>query len=199
MSIAWPFRKLQWSVALTGAAEHRAFMLGLGLREIGPRAFSPFFREIVEVELADDPDEPISRSSTVWPGWMLGPLLIAREGIRARGGMRHVTPSIAEAPQIYWTYARHYRRAADRSHGWGHNSQWATRFRRDYALGGLLHYNVDARTDGPPGPPDDDEDPLTLNELHELVRHRCFVRCRKRQTDRWPDDTRLTEPDADAP
>jgi len=44
-----------------------------------------------------------------------------------------------------------------------------------------LHYNVDARRRGP----ELDED-LTAEEKLELLRHRCFVRCRKPDADRWP-------------
>ena len=35
--------------------------------------------------------------------------------------------------------------ASDLSHGWGHNSQWRTDFRRDYEESAELHYNVDGR------------------------------------------------------
>ena len=33
----------------------------------------------------------------------------------------------------------------DQSVGWGSNSQWGTKFRRDYHFPGEFHFNVDSR------------------------------------------------------
>ncbi|GAA5085724.1 hypothetical protein HNP84_010209 [Thermocatellispora tengchongensis] len=57
----------------------------------------------------------------------------------------------------------------DRSHGWGHNSQWSTDFRRDHLADGRLHYNVEAAL----RPDDREEEDLDPASMIELVRHRC--------------------------
>jgi len=145
------------------------FMEALGLRRIERAEFHPFFHEIVTV--GDEPKE-------LWPGYMLGPLLIARAGRAAAGDF---VKEIAEHSTLYWAYARDNRPTEDLSRGWGSNSQWRTLFRRDYELEGVLHYNVDARPS--PRPLDEDLDP---SERLELLRHRCFVKCPKPHADRWP-------------
>jgi hypothetical protein len=120
---------------------------------------------------------------------MLGPLLISRAGCAVTAGARHLTKSIAENSTMYWTFARHNRPYSDPSQGWGSNSQWRTTFRRDYHLGGVLHYNVDV----------DRKAPLRLEELDErekleLLRHRCFVTCPKPDDDLWPYYLTAAEP-----
>jgi hypothetical protein len=116
---------------------------------------------------------------------MLGPLVIARAGVVAGGFVKE----IAESSTLYWAYYRANRRTEDLSRGWGHNSQWRTALRRDYLLGGIAYYNVDAR---PAGPPHDED--LTAAEKLELLRHRCFVRCPKRHDDRFPYGDTYREP-----
>ena len=153
------------------------FMDALGLQRIERRAFHPFFHEIVTVGDA---------FAEVWPGYMLGALLIARAGVVADADF---PKEIAETSLLHWAYLRANRRTTDLSVGWGHNSQWRTAFRRDYLLNGVLHYNVDGRRDKQKY----DED-LTPDEKLELLRHRCFVRCRKRHDDRWPYDDTYREP-----
>jgi hypothetical protein len=107
-----------------------------------------------------------------------------------RAGRLHLLKEVAERSTLYWAYARNHRKSEDLSRGWGSNSQWRTAFRRDYALGGRLFYNVDARPH--PGGPDAD---LTAAERAELLRHRCFVTCTTPSDDLWPYDLSATEDD----
>ena len=67
----------------------------------------------------------------------------------------------------------------DLSHGWGHNSQWRTDFRRDYIADGHLHYNVDADPSARSNDDLDDRDRL------DLLRYRCSIRT-DLGPDRWP-------------
>lgn len=150
-------------------------MDSLGLQRIERRAFHPFFHEIVTVGDA---------FAEVWPGYMCGPLMIARAGVVADVDF---PKEVAEKSLLYWAWHRANRRTTDLSEGWGSNSQWRTSFRRDYLLDGVLYYNVDGRGRSRGGEHDED---LTADEKLELLRHRCFVRCTKRDDDRWPyDDT----------
>jgi hypothetical protein len=156
-------------------ADIAEFMESLGLQRIAPRPFHPFFHEIVS----------IGAPAEVWPGYMLGPLVMARAGVVVD---EDFPKEIAEQSTLYWAYRRANRRTEDLSMGWGSNSQWRTGFRRDYVLDGILYYNVDGK--GGRGLDDD----LDAAEKLELLRHRCFVRCPKRHDDRWPYDDTYREP-----
>ncbi|GAA3440754.1 hypothetical protein [Planomonospora venezuelensis] len=148
-----------------------AFCEALGADRIDRRAFHPFFHEIAEVRQADDPDEPPAVVGERWPGYMMGSMLLMRAGVVVTSGARHLVAGVADRSTLYWTYWRRSRPTDDLSHGWGHNSQWATDFRRDYLADGLLHYNVDAALDpGGHGGGDDELDPASVIEL---VRYRC--------------------------
>jgi hypothetical protein len=177
-----------WDSASVSRDEFDRFMAGLGLERIGQPRFHPFFHEIVTVD--DLPDENASPEivDVCWPGYMLGPLLVSRAGVRVRAGRRHLVKEIAESSMLYWAYARNHRPSTDLSRGWGSNSQWRTAFRRDYALDGALHYNVDAAA--PPFAMDED---LDQSERTELLRHRCFVTCPQPDDDRWPYGLTLVE------
>jgi hypothetical protein len=167
--------------------ERNAWLRALGLTEIQQPAFHPFYHEIVEVEQAPDPDEPIRLLETLWPGFLLGQMLVCRAGVRIRAGERVVDKDLAEHSRLYWAFVRNNRPAVDASHGWGHNSQWSTRFRRDYVDDAAYYYNVDGEIDvheewtGAPGDPNRHGDPpLTLPMRIELLTHRCFIRTPER-------------------
>ncbi len=178
-----------WELATVTRDQHARFMEALGLERADHLIFHPFYHEIVTVDQAGDESEPPAVTDIHWPAYMLGPLLITRAGCSVRAGRRHLVKEIAEGSTLYWAYARSHRPATDLSRGWGSNSQWRTSFRRDYALGGSLWYNVDAR---PRQGPEMDED-LEPRERAELLRHRCFVTCAKPHDDRWPYGLRLVE------
>lgn len=179
-----------WAGPSITADERQRYLGSLGLTAIDQAAFCPFFHEVAEVEQAPDDDEPISVLEERWPGFMLGQLLICRAGVRVRGGRRHIRKEIAERSTLYWTFRRAARPANDLSHGWGHNSQWRTSFRRDYVDATHLHYNVDgpwpvdqpAPKAGPPKPRDE----LSIEQRIELVTNRCFVRSTVDHAEQWP-------------
>jgi hypothetical protein len=178
-----------WNVAPVSRGEFARFMDGLGLQEVERAGFHPFHHEIVTVDQAPDEDAAPEIAEVLWPGYTLGPLLVSRAGVRVRAGRRHLVKEIAERSTLYWAYARANRRTEDLSSGWGGNSQWRTGFRRDYALDGALHYNVDAQDPGAGAGID-----LGEVERAELLRHRCFVTCPRPSDDLWPYGLRLTEP-----
>jgi hypothetical protein len=179
----------EWTVAPVTRDEFARFMDALRLQTVDHAGFHPFYHEIVTVDQALDEDAEPQLVELLWPGYMLGPLLISRGGVRVRAGRRHVVKEIAEGSTLYWAYARNNRRTQDLSSGWGGNSQWRTGFRRDYALDGALHYNVDARDPGPGAGID-----LSDMERAELLRHRCFVTCTRPGDDLWPYGLRGAEP-----
>jgi hypothetical protein len=178
-----------WTIAPVSRDEFTRFMDALGLDMMKHSTFHPFYHEIVTVDQAPDEDAQPELVEVLWPGYSLRALLISRAGVRVRAGRRHLVKEIAERSTLYWALARNNRRTDDLSSGWGGNSQWRTEFRRDYALYGALHYNVDARDPGPGAGID-----LTEPERAELLRHRCFVTCPRRSDDLWPYGLRLTEP-----
>lgn len=181
--------------------ERNAWLRALGLTEIRQLSFHPFYHEIVEVEQALDPDEPISLLEILWPGFLLGHMLFCRAGVRIRAGERVVHKDLAEHSHLYWAFLRNNRPAVDASHGWGHNSQWTTDFRRDYVDDVAYYYNVDGTIDihdestGTPGEPNDHGDPhLTLPMRIELLTHRCFIRTPERSYNEDFDDVTYREP-----
>ena len=130
---------------------------------------------------------------SLWPGVRWGDLLMSREGVRVRAGVQHIHKSVAETSTLYFTYRRAYRDVSDLSHGWGHNSQWRTALRRFYCTAESFHYNVDGKHDLRARSRKPDRDGLTPGERHELLVHRCFVRCEKPSGDLWPYDDTLVE------
>jgi hypothetical protein len=190
----------RWIPAVT-LEERNAWLRALGLVEFQQPTFHPFYHEIVEVEPASDPDEPISLQQVLWPGFLLGQMLFCRAGVRIRAGEHVVQKDLAEHSRMYWTFVRRNRPTDDASHGWGHNSRWSTSFRRDYVDEAAYHYNVDGdldvhdeRTRGPGYPPVDGDDPLGVASRIELLTHRCFVRTPERFYNEDFDDVTYQEP-----
>jgi hypothetical protein len=178
-----------WNAAPVTRDELARFMDALGIEAVGRAAFHPFYHEIVTVDQLPDEDGPPEIAEVLWPGYTLGPLLISRAGCRVQAGRRHMVKEVAERSTLYWAYARNNRRTEDLGLGWGGNSQWRTSFRRDYALDGMLHYNVDAQDPGGGG-----RSVLHEAERAEILRHRCFVTSTRPSDDLWPYGFRLTEP-----
>lgn len=180
---------------LIDAQELARFMEAIGASRIRESAFHPFWHEIVEVEEATNQAQPPAILREVWPGFVLGDLMLVRAGVRVSAGSDHLTKAIAERSTIYFTNYRAARPASDLSHGWGHNSRWRTSFRRDYAAPAAFHYHVDGKLSGNDPLPDDSRyAELTREAWIELVRHRCFVRCAKPHDDLWPYDLGYVEP-----
>ncbi|MEU6257091.1 hypothetical protein [Streptomyces sp. NPDC047043] len=188
-----------WSSAVTMGQYLELFgRLGMtSFEESG--VFDPFLHEIVEVEQAEDPDEPVRITGVVWPGLWLGPLLFGRAGVRVRAGVRHAERGVADRSPLYWAYRRRHRPTVDLSQGWGHNSQWRTDLRVDLRTAAGAELNALADGDGI-----DVEwtgSVLTPDERCELLRHRCLVRTPARaaelagtpgwQEDLFPFDWRL--------
>lgn len=178
-----------WDVAPVGRDDFAEFMEALGLEAVAHPGFHPFYHEVVTVDPAPEESAPPEVVELYWPGCRLGPLLITRAGSRVRAGRLHLRGEVAERSTLYWAYARNGRPTEDLARGWGGNSQWRTPLRRDYALGGMLYYNVDAK----PAPGGAGAE-LDAAERAELVRHRCFVTCTGPGGDRWPYDFGLVEP-----
>jgi hypothetical protein len=107
-------------------------------------------------------------------------------GVAIRAGARHLNADVAAGSALYWAWWRRHRKAVDLSHGWGHNSQWGTDFRRDYVTDGGLYYNVDADPATRPDRDLDDADRL------DLLRYRCSIRT-DLGADQWPFDDTFAE------
>ncbi len=186
-----------WRNSVVTAEQYIQFFAALGFEPFASVPFSPFYHEIVEViEAPNLTGRPVVER-VFWPGLMFGEMLFARAGVSVCCSPGFYRKDIAENSCLYFTYQRLHRKTEDLSDGWGSNSQWGTKFRRDYAAGGTFHYNVDG--EHPLGPhyeasfdPDDDDryGEWTLEERIEMLTHCCFVRCPKDDDDCWPyDDT----------
>lgn len=171
-----------------------------------PHAYHPFWCEIVEVEIDENPDCAPQVTDLLWPALSFGDLLFARAGVVVRGGANFFDAKIAATSTLYDVYRRANRRTQDLSLGWGSNSQWSTDFRRDYVYGDYFLFNVDGEPtfNQPPFLQNVDENnlpqrqffasdkgdnaDLTPDEREELLIHRSFVKCTKDDTDLWPHD-----------
>ncbi len=172
--------------------EYRAFMIALGMTELSPPPFSPFYYEIVTATPASEKDTAISVTEVFWPGMMLGNMLFSRAGVSISGGSDFLNCITATSSMLYWTFRRKYRPYQDLSHGWGGNSQWRTRFRRDYHIGENYHFNVDGKYDlaNTKSSAMNDED-LSVAERIELLTNRCFIHSEKNHNDHWPYDDKI--------
>lgn len=186
-----------WTGPAIGPDERVAFFTALGLERIDKPDFHPFYHEIVAVDQEADAASPIAVVDELWPGFMLGHLLICRAGVHVRGGADLILKHVAESSTLYWTYRRKNRPYRDLSQGWGSNSQWRTEFRRDYTDGRAFVYNadgtLDARLSDPHARPNPAREDLSPDERVELLSNRCFVRTPKPHDDLFPyRDTLMT-------
>jgi hypothetical protein len=163
-------------------ADYTAWWRSLGFDVVTASGFHPFFHEIVAVEAAADPDAACEITSTIWPCLFWGRLLFSRAGVTVRAGRHVIDPVIATDSTLYWEHLRVDRPCQDLSNGWGSNSRWRTSFRRDYAVGGRLLYNVDAARVVQPRTGIDE---WSEDERDQLLRHRCSVRA-PALDDAWP-------------
>jgi hypothetical protein len=187
---SWPGPRLT-------AVERESYFISLGLRPIEKKTFHPFFHEIVKVEQSPDAAEPISLDKVLWSGFMFGSLLACRAGVRVRGGRNYINKEIAETSTMYFTFRRNNRPVDDLSHGWGSNSQWRTKFRRDYVDESNLYYNVDAGIAANRHPiedfPDSSDRELSAEEKIELLINRCFIVSETPHGGLWPYDDTFSE------
>ena len=187
----------QWVGPAITPEERTDYLLSLNLRQIHRSEFHPFFHEIVEVEPARSESDEIQLIDEVWPGFMLGQLMLCRAGVRVVGGTAYIQKEIAENTTLYWAYRRRNRPVTDLSDGWGSNSQWRTAFRRDYEDNKAYYYNVDGKVavhrPRSQGPPILVREELTPEERIELLVHRCFIVTAHEHRERWPWHDTYTE------
>ncbi|WP_051367009.1 hypothetical protein [Hamadaea tsunoensis] len=178
-----------WRGPLPDPAAWAEFLALINASTVDETAFHPFFHEIVSVVPSPDPDEPITLLAELWPGALVGGLLIARAGVVVQAGHRALDAALGERSALYFAWWRRNRKVTDLSHGWGGSSQWGTDFRRDYVVGDELHYNVDRRFTAA----GDLSAGLPLDQRRELLRfrHSTTVDLGK---DQWPYDDWLVEP-----
>lgn len=151
-------------------------------------SYHPWFHEITHVRVTTgSAAAQVGVCETMWPGVMLGSLLLARQGVTVEASTELIDPRLAESSTLYWAHTRRGRPTADLSTGWGSNSQWATAFRRDYLTEKHAHFNVDARFRVPAA-----ERGLSEQEAQDLVRNRMFL---TQEVDReiWPWHTAVSE------
>jgi hypothetical protein len=189
----------RWAGPRVGGEDYLFFMRSLSFTPTAGPAYHPFFHEVVGVEQAADPSSPPTVIKTLWPAMMLGPMLFARAGVVVHAGASHLRKDVAESSTLYWAWRRRGRPCDDMSAGWGHNSQWRTRYRRDYRLGGWFHFNVDGpiHVDDPPTAAGESYDGGLVEPARtEVVVHRCFVVTDGPHDDQFPYDLRLSLPDS---
>ncbi len=183
-----------WEGPSLSLEDYLAFMSGMGFRIVEETAYSPFFHEIVEIVDADNTrprKDWIDIERTDWPALMLGPMMFSRAGVAVSCVPGALQPETAVSSTLYWAHRRKFRPRADRSDGWGSNSQWRTQFRRDYIVGETLLFNADGECDLNDRQLADCQDGLTRVERIELLTHRCFVNCTKPHDDLYPYEDRV--------
>ncbi len=162
------------SISLSEFAE---FVSRLGVRLEEPLAFHPVLHEIVQL-IEDDACQRPSVEQLHWPCLRIGELVLQRAGVTLRCARSFARRPWADSSTLYWAFRRRYRSTSDLSLGWGHNSQWRTRFRRDYATPRCVVYNAGGSTpvDGP-DPRNEPPDPIPLpaSLRRQLLMHRCFL------------------------
>jgi hypothetical protein len=181
----WVTGQPWWTGRLPDRPALPALAAAVGCVWISEDDFCPFFHEIVAVEPAEDPDVGPELVTEVWPGFMVGSLMLVRAGVVVRAGANVMDPLVASRSRMFWTWWRRNRVPDDLSHGWGANSQWRTDFRRDYFADGELHYNVDGYKHQRSGD-------LPETAAWDLVRFRCDVL--HDHGEQWPYGHRLSEP-----
>jgi hypothetical protein len=185
-----------WTGPAIGPDERVAFFTALGLERIDKPDFHPFYHEIVAVDQAADATSQITVVDELWPGFMLGHLLICRAGVHVRGGANLILKDVAEGSTLYWAYRRKSRPYRDLSQGWGSNSQWRTEFRRDYTNGRDFVYNADGTLDDrlpdPRTRPNSAHEDLSPDERVELLINRCFVHTPEPRNNLFPYNDTLT-------
>ncbi len=162
----------------------RLFHEAVGFRVPEAAAFHPFFHEITGVRQAASAEAPIEVVGQSWPPLMLGEMMYCRAGCVVSGGTAHVVKEVAERSKLYWAHRRKHRPYEDQSHGWGSNSQWRTRLRRDYRSPAGFRYNVDGEEslNAATGAVDG----VDASTMLELVRHRCLIRTVADDSDLYP-------------
>lgn len=170
-----------WRIAPLTRGQFTEAMEELGLAAVSAPSFHPFFHEIDTVDEAQDSNAPAEIREEVLPGYRIGKLLACRARCRIVVGREQMKKEVADASVLYWAFARNNRPTADLSVGWGSNSQWRTSFRLDYEVDGTYYFNH-----GGERAPTNGDETLETDEILELLRHRCFVRCAKDGSDLWP-------------
>lgn len=186
-----------WEGPTLTLPDYLTFMTGMGFEVVDEPAYSPFFHEIVEVVEADETrprKDCIDLERVDWPALMLGPMMFSRAGVAVSCIPGVLNPEIATSSTLYWAHRRKFRPREDLADGWGSNSQWATRFRRDYVVGDKLLFNADGEYDLNDRDLPTREDGLTRAERIELLTHGCFVKCTKRDDNLDPYYDRILLP-----
>jgi hypothetical protein len=175
------------------------FFEALGFEHLSEPAYSPFYHEAVEVEEIEGESGGVEIVREFWPGLRLGEMMFARAGVSVRCSPAVMRKAIAERSTLYWAHKRLRRRVFDLSVGWGHNSEWATEFRRDYEDDERFYFNAGDKIDIGDLSLDQQDAydlgaSLPIQARQELLIHRCFVRTPEPPPERepWPWDDTLT-------
>jgi hypothetical protein len=165
-------------------AGYKRFHEAMGFRIPTVDMFHPFFHEIVGVQQTSPAGSPVKAVEQIWPALMLGSMVFSRAGCVVSAGESHIVKDVAERSKLYWTFRRKDRQCADESHGWGSNSQWRTRLRRDYRSHAGFWYNVDGKESLTMAT--GTVDGIDILTMIELVRNRCLVRTAIDDSDLYP-------------
>ncbi|WP_411754477.1 hypothetical protein [Serratia sp. (in: enterobacteria)] len=179
-----------WSGPDISLQQFDLFAEALGLHVEYSATYHPFAHEIVELIPISSSCPKITQHH--WSGLMLGDMRMLRAGVSLSAPPAVLRPGIADSSTLFWAYRRKNRPYQDLSQGWGSNSSWRTRFRRDYKIGNELYFNVDGTEDLMLGPADllNDEG-LNREERVELLVNRSFVMTDKPYDDLWPYDDKI--------
>lgn len=179
-----------WSGPAISLQQFNLFAENLGLHIEYSANYHPFAHEIVELIPTSSTRPKIVQHH--WAGLMLGDMRMLRAGVTLSASPTVLRPGIADSSTLYWTYRRKNRPYQDLSQGWGSNSSWRTRFRRDYKIGNELYFNADGTKDLMLVPAKlINEEGLNREERVELLLNRSFITTDKPHDDLWPYDDKI--------
>ncbi|WP_156294150.1 hypothetical protein [Serratia oryzae] len=181
---------VDWSGPDITSRQFDLFAEALGLHVEYSATYHPFAHEIVKLIPTSNSCPQIFHH--YWSGLMLGNMRMLRAGVTVSASALTLHPGIADLSTLYWAYRRKNRPYQDMSQGWGSNSSWRTKFRRDYKIGNTLYFNVDGTEDLMLIQPDSlDDTGLNRAERIELLLNRSFVTTNMPHDDLWPYDDKI--------
>lgn len=124
------------------------FWQKLGIEASEPRAYHPFWCEIVVCNNVEDDDAPPQIESVMWPALTWGDLLICRADTRITAGASWMNGCLATTSPLYFAAQRGYHESHDLSEGLGSSLGWDVTFRRDYVWNRHYIFNADGASDG---------------------------------------------------
>ena len=180
---------------ILSADEYIELMQFLKLDLVYPGQYDPFHCEIAT---AIPGEVNFHIMDCLHPAIKLNNLMIKRSPVVITLNPRDYNLDLVNKATLFWTFRRSNKNTTDLSEGWGSNSQWRTEFRLDIETAHSYIYNL--KNTLALNEPDEEtvaelnKQDLTVEEAIELLVHRQFILCTKKDTDQFPYDFKYETP-----